>query len=108
MDEFERALMEALHREAAPEGFAERVVARAGPVKAGGRIWWKKRAFQWSLAAGLAATLLAGGLIEHRREQQIRGERAREELMLALRITGVKLHAVQERLAEMDREGGKQ
>lgn len=106
----EQALRDALRREAAPEGFAERVLARAFPVRPETherRGWRRTSAFRWSAAAALVVVLLAGTALIHR-QYVIRGERARDQLMLALRITGSKLHLVQQQLAQIDRDGGNQ
>ena len=58
---------------------------------------------RWAIAAGLLLAVGLGGYSERRREQRIAGERARQQVFLALRITSATLHAVQNKLAEGDR-----
>jgi len=77
MDEFERKLKLALEREPAPEGFAERVLARAGrrgPVVS----WWRTPVARWSVAAALVTACLVTGTTEYQQQERARGERARE------------------------------
>jgi hypothetical protein len=98
------ALREALRRETPPEGFAERVMGR---VKAEGEdrsLTVAARSFAARMAAAfrrpqlrwataLAGVALAVGTVEYRNEMATRaeGERARDQVMLALKITGGKL-----------------
>jgi hypothetical protein len=99
MDRFEEELREALRREDPPEGFARRVLARVERRER--RNSWLRwpavfhaPALRWATA--LAAFALAVGVYDYRRKaEQAEGERARQEVMQALRITGSKL-----RLAE--------
>jgi hypothetical protein len=103
MDELERKLKAALEREPSPEGFAERVLARAerrGPVES----WWWTPVARWSFAAALVAACVLTGTTEYHQQERVRGERAREDVLLALRITGSKLRAVQARIAPAERE----
>ena len=53
------------------------------------------------LAAAAAVVLLAGGF-EMQRERRARGEFARDQVMLALRITGSKLQLVKEKIDAID------
>jgi hypothetical protein len=104
MDAFEKSLKEAMRRESPPEGFAERVLSRAGHDRINVRGWRRMRFLMWASAA-LAVVVLLIGLTEYRRAQRIRGERARQELLLALHIAGSKLRVVQNRLVEINRKG---
>ena len=86
--EFENELRAALRREPAPEGFASRVIARTPR---------RRRVLPWALAAGLAAGLvLPLGVYEHRREQAVRAEQAKRELVTALNITRAKIRQTRE------------
>jgi len=93
-------LRNALRRVPAPEGFADRVLAR---VRGGQTIvsvserrqaglpvlhWWRGIAATFLLAAMLGGWG-AHEMVERRREAA--GQRAREQVLLALRITGEKL-----------------
>lgn len=94
MSRLDDELKLALRREEAPAGFADRVIAQAESRRGEGRRWW-----MGAIAAGL---LLAAGL-EYERERQIReGEQAKEQVMLALRITSSKLQFVKEKIHAID------
>src|SRR5688572_1111453 len=94
MNQLERDLREALRRKEAPPFFAERVLARTRQSEPR----WR-RSWVWLAAAALLVLMIGGvGLV---REQQrlAEGERAKEQLMVAFRITGSKLADVRERIA---------
>jgi len=85
----ENELRQALRRVPAPEGFAERVLARVNEPRREPRpVWWR----------AVAATLLLGAILggwgahEMRRRE---GERAREQVLLALRIAGTQVARAQ-------------
>jgi hypothetical protein len=114
MSQLDDALREALRREQAPEGFAERVMARieagetARPVARLG-FWsgWLTafRGPQLRWASGFAAAaLVIGGIGFEVREQRerVEGERAKEQVMLALRITSGKLRMVQAKVQRIE------
>jgi len=91
-------LRNALRRVPAPEGFADRVLARVHGgqtiLSARGQAglpvlhWWRGIAATFLLAAMLGGWG-AHEMVERRREAA--GQRAREQVLLALRITGEKL-----------------
>jgi len=96
VDDLERDLREGLAARPAPEGFAERVLARVASRKAPPRshpaffLHWRG-----ALAVALiAAVLITAGLWQRRRQQRIAGERARAQVILALRITNSTLDAI--------------
>ena len=96
LDDLERELREGLAARPAPEGFAERVLARVASRKAPPR---SHPAFflHWRGALGvalIAAVLITAGLWQRRRQQRIAGERARAQVILALRITNSTLDAI--------------
>jgi len=112
MSRLDDALHEALRREPAPDGFAERVLraaentpvvsrdsvglwARLGAAFRGPRVRWAAAL----AAAGLAFT--AVGIREQR--ERAEGERAKQQLMLALRITGGKLRLAKAGVHRMSR-----
>ena len=87
----ETELKDALRRVPAPEGFAERVLAHVKePRRETHSSWWRAIAATFLLAAVLGGWG-AHELIERRRE----GERAREQVLLALRITGTQVARAQ-------------
>ena len=96
MSRLDDELRAALGREEPPSGFAERLLARAEEERA--RSWWSLPRLRW--AAGLAACLLlaGGGLVERERRVRVRGELAKQQVMLALGITGSKLQFVKEKI----------
>jgi hypothetical protein len=105
MDDFEKELREALRARPAPAGFTERVMRRIEhrkPRRAWSFLW--QPAFRWAAVAVLLAITVLGGL-EHQRQQHIAGERARQQVLLALRITGTTLNHVQQRVNEDQSSG---
>ena len=113
MDPLERQLKRALEPQEPPAGFAERVLARA-PARTratdaaprAARQWWRlawnfrsiwRPSRRMALAGGLAGLmLLAGGLAYHQRQERVRGEAARAELMTALQIASFQLNRVRQ------------
>lgn len=103
MDDFERELHEQLQVRSAPEGFADRVMARV-PERPASHFGWLRPGtplWRWAVATVLVASAVLGG-IEHDRQQRLAGERAREQVLLALRITGSTLRDVQEKVSARD------
>ena len=94
MSRLDDELRFALGRVEPAPGLAERVLAGVQPRRAG-RPWW---------AAAIAATvLLAAGLeFEHERRLRAQGELAKQQVMLALQITGSKLHYIKEKIHVID------
>lgn len=98
---FDRDLREALRPESPPPGFAARVMERiaqeetriddVSAVRPGYPRW------RAAAASALLAVLLGGysahRVAEHRR---IEGERARDQVLLAMRITGEKIRYAQQ------------
>jgi hypothetical protein len=114
MEEFERELRQALERRPAPPGLKRRLMAQrsANAARRGWRAWWGSAGHGRGWATATAALLLlamAGGGVRwelDKRQEERRGEAAREQVMTALRITGHALNQVQTRLAEHDRQTG--
>lgn len=102
--DFERELREQLQVRSAPEGFADRVMARV-PKRQGRREWFRFNApvWRWAVAALLVVGMVVGGL-ERERQQRLEGEHAREQVMLALRITGSALRGVQQKVNAEDEQ----
>ena len=95
MNSFDRDLHEALRRQEPPPGFAEKLLARARESDAR-----PKRSFAWRWAAAAAAVLVltSGPLLYREHLRQLEGERAKEQVMLALRLTGAKLQEIKTHL----------
>lgn len=89
----EQDIRRALRRESPAPGFADRVMRnieaeRPRPV----RTWWRAAAASVALVA-VASGWAAREAAERRREE---GERAREQVMLALQIAGSKVRIAQQ------------
>ena len=103
MTEFEQQLARALERREPPAGFTSRVLAEASrqrPVRSRWSAW------RWTLvlrAAPVMAALLvvAGGALYQNHERIERGEAAKQQLLLAVRIAGAKLHDAQQRVVSI-------
>jgi hypothetical protein len=112
MDEIEKTLKTALQREPAPSGFADQVLRKASlrsmpvvppvvpPVIPPLVRWWRMFPVRWALAGVVVVACMVGGVAEHARQQRIRGEQARQQVLLALRITGTKLRLVQKQVVQ--------
>lgn len=89
-DNFEDRLRATLQRRPAPEGFAERVLARTAPLPARARSW----RIPVSIAAAVLISFGAIGAWKQHEEEQRRAEAAKRQLLLALEITSQKLAVV--------------
>ncbi len=95
MNQVERDLRESLRRREPPPGFAGRVLARTRKAEAPRTSW------VWLAAAALVLLMIGGvGFVQEQR-RQAEGEKAKQQLMAGLRITGLKLTEVQSRLARI-------
>ncbi len=84
-----------------PAGFEQRVLARLGdPGRGNARqhIASPGRFTAWAAAAGMAFASIGGIAIYRHQQEQRRGLEARDQLLLALQITGKKLDAVRNRI----------
>ena len=91
MNRFDDDLRDALSAEQPPEGFAGRVLARTKPS----RVW------MWGAAAAALVVLSVGPSLYRERVRQVEGEKAKEQLLVALRVTGSKLRDVQEHVTRV-------
>ena len=100
---FEQELRARLHARPAPDGFADRVLARVDALPQHEPASWPGRTIRNPIVRGaIAATLLlsvgVGGYLEHQRERQLAGEHARQQVLLALRITSSTLQDVRNKV----------
>ena len=109
---FDDELRAALKRREPPDGFVERVLARAQSPVAARRPSWRERWGWWLIpgrrpawitAGVVAAMLLVTSGVEYRRRRQ--GELAKQQVMLALEIAGSKLNYVQKKALEIGSGG---
>lgn len=92
----ENDLKHALRRESPAPGFAARVLARVDEVeRPARRNWWR------AAAASVALALLLGGYGTHKALELRRGERAREQVLEAMRITGEKMAYAREEVRQI-------
>jgi hypothetical protein len=93
MSSLEDDLRRSLRREEPSAGFTQRVLDKAR------RPWWATAGAR----IAIAAVLLVGiGLGVRSREEQRRGEQARDQLLLALRLAGGKLNQTQAKAWQLD------
>ena len=101
IDDFERDLREQLTARDAPEGFADRVMARVAErheARQRRRWWLRQPVWGWAAATALAAVVAVSGGVQHEIQQRRQGEEARAQVMLALRITGTTLRDVERKI----------
>jgi hypothetical protein len=105
MDDFEKELRAQLQARSAPGGFTDRVMARV-PMRQAPRgtfLGFGLPVWRWAVAAMLVAVMVLGGL-ERDHQRRVAGERAREQVLLALRITGSTLRDVQQKVSARDEQ----
>lgn len=93
--DIESDLKRALRRERPPAGFADRVLARLDEPHSAPRPRWR------AVAAGILLTAVVGGWAARQEIHRREGEKAREEVLLALHIAGAKMRAAQEHVREI-------
>jgi hypothetical protein len=106
MTPFEEQLKQAMARREPAAGFTQRVlerVERKQPQTAEGGPWaWFRAARAWRLAGAAALLVMSGRVVYEQHERAVRGEAAKEKLMTAVRIAGVKLHQVHRHVLEAE------
>ncbi|MCI0337568.1 MAG: hypothetical protein L0226_08330 [Acidobacteria bacterium] len=120
--DLEKELRQALRREEASPDFTNRVMARIAALPAGIKQeksrektgWWEKLAeffrpapMKWAMAGAIVCLLMFAVLGLHRyREHQraiaemAEGERAKEQVMLAMKIASAKLNVAQKKVQQ--------
>ena len=104
--DIEEQLRSALKREEPPAGFRHRVVAAAirGPRTEDRGPFRRWRA----VAAALTLTALLGAWTTHTINEHREGEKAKDEVMLALHIAGSKVHYAQTQVQKIGSKGAVQ
>ncbi len=93
--DIESDLKRAMRRERPPAGFADRVIARLDEKSPAPRPRWR------AIAAGVLLTAMIGGWAAHQEIRRREGEKAREEVLLALHIAGAKVRVAQEHVRDI-------
>lgn len=97
-------LRRALRRESPAPGFASRVLQRIELDETSRRgTAWRSRQTWRNVAASLTLTIVLGSWGAHtiHERRQAEGERAREQVLLALRIAGEKVRYVQHEVRDI-------
>jgi hypothetical protein len=102
MTPFEEELKRALKRLEPSDGFTARVLAHVDEenrAKLGARSGFLQTLRSWRLIPVLAGALvITGGIAYQQHEREARGEAAKKQLILAMRIAGSKLQYAQLRV----------
>jgi hypothetical protein len=101
MDRLEEQLKNALRRRQPPEGFAPRIVARVGLGTREARRWlWFPR-LRWALVLLLCVAVFGGLVYRHARVERARGEVAKRQAIMALRIAGRKIQEAKSKVRHL-------
>jgi len=95
MNQVERDLRESLRRRQPPPGFAAKVLARTRQFEP------RRTSWMWLGAAALVLLMIGGISFLQEQRRQAEGEKAKQQLLAGLRITGSKLIEVKSRLARI-------
>jgi len=93
MSQFERDLRESLRRRDPPGDFTAKVLARTRESESRPMFSWR-----WLAAAALVVFAIGGTMVIREQQRQAESQRAKEQLMVGLRITGSKLMEIQARI----------
>ena len=107
-NEIDEQLKRTLQRCEPPEGFADRVLARVereeSPTKPR-PVWtlWRLPSLRWAAVAALVAVAVTGiGYRIHERQEEAEAMAAKQQVMLALRITGSKLRIAKQKVKAVE------
>jgi hypothetical protein len=106
MDALEQELRQALKRQPAPMGLKRRVMARRGAAARRQALpWFAWRGLAASMVSAMLCILAALSLLHGERERQRQeGEKARQQVLMALRITNHALDHMNRQLAAHHRD----
>jgi hypothetical protein len=119
MTRFEDELKNALRRQEPPDGFAERVLARAAEqgsrqvkpswsdswLRSFAQLFGPANLLRWAVVATVAVVLVVGAVHYrdvHVQRERAQGEAAKARLLLALRIAGSKLQLAKARVDQIN------
>ncbi len=97
MNELEQRLRKVLARRDAPSGFTERVLSEALDVG----VAHSGRGHAWLAAAAIVVVVAGGAVVDAELHRRARGERAKQEVLTALRVTGSVLNTVSDEIREL-------
>jgi anti-sigma-K factor RskA len=105
-EQLERDLRESLATRSAPLGFTRRVMARveAREKSTAARLTLWRRIFAVAVVVATCLALVLGNRYERLRQQQIEGEHARDQVILALRITHSTLEEVRVKVEQKGKD----
>jgi hypothetical protein len=112
MSYLEDDLRKALRRAEPPEDFVDRVLARVHAPAPPEPAWWKRLVVlfepprvQWVALSVIVSIMIPVAGVQYRKELRRRaeGERAKEQILFAVRLAGNKLHRVQRKVLEIGR-----
>ena len=106
-NDIDQQLKRALRRCDPPAGFADRVLARVqGQTPPTERsVWtlWRMPSLRWAAVAALVAVAVTGiGYQIHERQEEAEARVVKQQVMLALRITGSKLRVAKQKVKAME------
>lgn len=108
MSRLDEELRQALRRREPPEGFAERVLTRAA-MQAPRRRWlgvlnrMQPPQLRWAAAVAVVVAMLIGGAqYQQQRQRQMRGEQAKQKVVLALRIAADQLELTRQKIQQLN------
>ncbi len=102
-DNFERALQQAFPRRPAPPSLKRKLMEQRRRQNTE-HLHFRKVVWERLAACLVLAALVGGGVGWHQREENRKGEAARQQVFTALRITNRALNQVRAQLAEHDRD----
>ncbi len=107
MSRFDDRMKEALRRREPPDGFAERVLAMAAEQETRRSPFdrllemFRGPRLRWAGALATVVLVVAGAQFYSLRQERIRGERAKEQVLLALEITANELHSTRQKVLDI-------
>jgi hypothetical protein len=106
-NEIEEQLKRALRASEPPDGFVGRVLARAEQERSqlAPRFPWKRRrvpSLRWAAVAALVAIAVTGIGYDVHERQEAEARAAKQQVMLALRITGSKLRVAKQKVKAVE------
>ena len=103
MDRFEQELRNALRRKDPGSDFAACVLARidAEPAPTRWKRWIEMPRLRWAAALALVLVAIAAASWYQGRQRRLKGEAAREQVFVALRIASAKLQVAEAKVQQL-------